>query len=147
MISDALDAIPVIRGSVINASAFEKGGKLVLGSFKPGPGAAADDETDQLSSMLIKGIKDTLPGENTHFTFPQDNTQDSDCLLDGTIEDYGRRGHFSHLSVDGVIGLRDTGEKIFLFQTSAMINIKTQNPKTVAYRMGVAIAHFIGGKP
>ena len=49
----------------------------------------------------------------------------------------------AHLSVDGEIWLRETGEKIFLFQTSIMIDLKTQNPKTVAYQIGVAIAHFI----
>ncbi len=117
---------------------------MVLGSFKPGPGAEAGDETDQLSLMMIKGIKDTLLKDSTHFTIPADDPKDSDFYLDGYIEDYGRRGHFYHLSVDGEIWLRDTGEKILLFQTSTMIDIKTQNPKTVAYQIGVAIVHFIG---
>jgi hypothetical protein len=133
----------VITGSLPNPSAFEKGGRLALGSFKPGPGAAADDETDELSSMIIKGIKDTLPAANTHFTIPADDGQDSDFDLEGYIEDYGNKGHSSHLSVDGAIELRETGEKILLFQTSVMIDLKTQNPKTVAYRIGAAIAHFI----
>jgi hypothetical protein len=144
---DPLDATPVITGSVVNASAFEKGGRLVLGSFRAGNGAAADDETDQLSSMMIKGIKDTLPQDNTHFTIPPDDQKDSDCFLEGYIEDYGAtKGHFSRLSVDGEIWLRETGEKIFIFQTSVMINVKTQNPNTVAYQIGVAIAHFIGDR-
>jgi len=139
----SLDATVVVTGSVINASSFEKGGTLLLGSFKPGSGAAADDETDRLSSLMIKGIKDTLPEGKTQFAIPPDDQKDSDFFLEGYIEDYGRRGHFSHLSVDGEIWLRETGEKIFSFQTTTLINLKTQEPAAVAYQMGVAIAHFI----
>ena len=144
IVPDSLDATVVISGSVVNSSASEKGGTLVFGSFKPGAGAAADDETDQLSSMMIKGIKDALPENNKHFTVLTDDQKDSDCFLEGSIEDYGSKGHFSHLSVDGEIWLRETGEKIFWFQTSTLIDLKIQNPKTVAYQIGVAIAHFIG---
>ena len=124
-----------------------------MGSFKPGPGAEANDDTDQLSLMMIKGIKDALPQNSTHFTVSADAQKDPDCFLDGYIDDYGRDPHYSHLklrknqvhlSVSGEIWLRETGEKIFLFQTSIVIDLKTQNPKTVAYQTGVAIARFIG---
>ena len=143
LILGSLDSTVVVTGGVINSSSFEKGGILVLGSFKPGVGATADDETDQLSSLMIKGIKDTFPEGNTQFTIPPDDQKDSDFFLEGYIEDYGRRGHFSHLSVDGEIWLRETGEKIFSFRTTTLINLKTQEPAAVAYQMGVAIAHFI----
>jgi hypothetical protein len=155
ILADSLDATPVVTGSVINASAFEKGGTLVFGSFKAGPGAEAGDETDQLSLMITKGIKETLPEDNTHFSIQADDQKDSDCYLDGYIEDYGRDEHFSHmklrktqahLSVDGEVWLRETGEKIFSFQTAIVIDLKTQNPKIAAYQLGVAIAHFIGSK-
>lgn len=153
LVTESLDATPVITGSVVSPSAFAKGGTLVLGSFKPGPGAEANDATDQLSLMMLKGIHDTLPEDNTHFTLQSDDQKDPDCFLEGYIEDYGREGHLSHikvrkgqvyLSVDGDIWLRETGEKILLFQTSTVIDLKTQNPNSVAYEIGVAIAHFIG---
>jgi hypothetical protein len=153
VISDASGETPLVTGSVVNAAAFGKGGTLILNSFKAGAGAEADDDTDRLSSMMIKGIRDTLPGLNTHFNIPADDQDGSDYFLDGYIEDYGRDKHFSHLtlnknqvhlSVDGEIWLRDTGEKIFLFQTSTVINLKTQDPKSVAYQIGCAIARFIG---
>lgn len=148
-----LKAIPLITGSVVNSSAFEKGGTLVLGSFRAGPGAAADDETDQLSSMMMKGINDTLPALNSHYTIPTNDQKGSDCFLDGFIEVYGRERRITHrklnknqtfLSVDGQIWSRDTGERIFLFQTSYVIDLKAQDPKTVAYQIGVAIANFVG---
>ena len=136
----------MITGGVVNSSAFEKGGTLVLGSFKPGPGAAADDETDQVSLMMIKGIKDTLLKSKTHFTILADDTKDPDFYLEGYVEDYASKGHFARLSIDGEIELRATGERIFIFQTSAGIDLKTQNSETVAYQIGVAIARFIGSK-
>jgi len=145
IVSKPLDENFVVTGEIVNLSAFEKGGTLVLGPFKAGAGAAADDETDKLSLMMIKGIKDALPEDNTHFTISTDDQKDPDCLLEGYIEDYGRvKGHFSRLSVDGQIWLRETGEKIFVFQTSVMINTKKQDPNAVAYQIGEAIAHFIG---
>ena len=154
IVSDSLDAIPVITGSVVNQAAFQKGGSLVLGTFQPGSGAAADDETDQLSSMIIKGINETLPGDHTHFSV-SDDPKDSDCVLEGFIETYGSDPKASHmklrkdqtfLSVDGDIWLRMTGEKIFLFQTSMVIDLKSQNPNTVAYQIGQAVAHYIGSQ-
>jgi len=129
---------------VVNHAAFAKGGTLVLGLFKPGPGAAADAQTDRLSLMLIKGIQETLPNEKTAFTIVEGDPKNTDFLLEGYIEDYNRKGRFYHLSVDGEIGLQTTGEKIFLFQTSFMINIKNQDPMAIAYQMGAAIAHLIG---
>ncbi len=152
IISDSLDATCVITGSVVNSSVFTKGGTLVLGSFKPGTGAAANDETDQLSLMMIKGINETLPKNSTHFIIQADEQNEPDYYLEGYIENYGRDGHIPHLklrknqvllSVDGDIWLRQTGEKIFLFQTTVVIDLKIQNPKTVAYQIGVAIANFI----
>ncbi len=153
IVSKPPEAAFTITGSVANASAFAKGGVLALGAFTAGTGAAADDETDQLSSMIIQGIKDTLPSENTHFTFPSDAMQSTDCFLEGNIDDYGDRvGHVrlkrneKYLSIDGEIWLRSTSEKIFVFGTSTVINTKDQDPKDVAYRIGAAIAHYIGSQ-
>ena len=153
IVADVLDATPVITGSVVNSSAFVKGGSLVIGSFKAGVGAEANDETDELSWMMVKGIRDTLPHENTHLKISTDDQGDSDFELEGYIDDYGRDPHLSHmklrkdqihLAIDGEIWLRDTGEKVILFQTSTVIDLKNQNPKTEAYQIGVAVAHFIG---
>ncbi len=149
--NDRIDT-PVVTGSLINSEAFKKGGALLLGSFKPGEGAAADEKTDRLSLMLIKGIQDALPQEKTHFTIAQDDETNPDLLLEGFIENYGHeriphlvlRKNEVYLSVDGEIWMRETGEKIFSFETHAVINLKDQDPSDVAYQMGVAIARFIG---
>lgn len=153
IVSDFLDSTPVVSGAVINDFAFARGGTLVLGPFKPGTGAAANDETDQLSLMITKGIYDTLSGEHTHFIIQTGDLAQPDCFLEGYIEDYGRQGNILHqklrqnqafLSVNGEIWLRETGEKILSFETSVVIDLKTQSPKTAAYQMGAAIARFIG---
>lgn len=146
VVTGPLDPGPVVTGSVISASAFEKGGTLALGSFKAGPGAEADDETDQLSRTMIKGIKDTLPEDHTRFVLQTNDPKASDFFLDGYIEDYGRKGHLAHLSVDGEIWLRETGEKILSFQTSVVIDFKTRDPGSAAYQIGAAIAKYIGSK-
>ncbi|MBF0571910.1 MAG: hypothetical protein HQL12_08595 [Candidatus Omnitrophica bacterium] len=155
IVSSSADDIPVVTGSVLNSLAFEKGGTLVLGSFKPGTGAEANDETDQLSLMMIKGIKDTLLADNLRFTISEDDQKKSDFYLEGHIEDYGRDVHFTHLklrqnqvhlSIDGEIWLRETGEKVFLFKSSALIDLKIKNSKIAAYQMGVAIARLLGSK-
>ena len=143
IVSNSLDAVPVVSGAVVNADEFQKGGSLNFDSFKPGPGAAADEVTDQLSFMITKGIKDTLPEDNTRFRIPE-AAGDADYTLDGYIEDYGQKGHMAHLSIDGQIWSKASGNKIFVFQTAVLIDLKSQTPKTVAYQIGIAIAHFIG---
>jgi hypothetical protein len=153
IVSDSLDATPVITGSVVNAPALQKGGTVMLGAFSPGPGAAANDDTDELSSMMMKGIKDALPQENTHFIISTDAQKEPDYLLEGSIDEYGHDVHVPHLklhknqnflSVTGDLWFQNTGEKVLLFQTSIVIDPKTQNSNTAAYQIGVAIAHFIG---
>ena len=150
-----MDAVPVVTGSVVDLPAFQKGGTLVLGSFKPGAGAVANDETDRLSAMMIKGIRDTLPGKNSRFTISTEGQENPDCYLDGYIENYGNDIRSTHLklrknqvllSLDGEIWLRETGAKIFFFKTSSIIDLKTQDPKAAAYQTGIAIADFIGSQ-
>lgn len=145
----------MITGSVVDPSSFEKGGTLVLDAFKPGSGTEANDDSDQLSLMMVKGIRDALPAGNTQFTLSTDDQKNSDFVLDGYIDDYGRDKHFTHmnlrktqvhLSMDGEIWLRETGEKVLTFQTSTVIDLKKQDPKTVAYQIGVTIAHYIASK-
>ena len=153
--SDSLDATPVITGSVVNSSEFAKGGMVALDSFKPGPGAAANDDTDQLSVMLIRGIRDTLPASRARFSVQTGHQDDSEYILEGNIESYGREGHAARsklgknqvfLAIDGNIWLRETGEKIFLFQTSVIIDLKTQSPAAMAYQIGAAVARYIGSR-
>jgi len=135
--------VPEVTGSLVNKTAFERGGSLVVGVFKPGSGAAANEETDGLSSMLMKGVKETLINRNARFTVAAPDQNNSEFALDGYIQEYTAKGHKAHLSLDGEIYLRETGEKVFLFQTSFRFNTKNQDPMVVAYRMGEAIADRI----
>ncbi len=153
--ADSLNATPVVTGSVINPSAFAKGGMLFLGAFKPGRGAAADAETDEASSMIVKGISDVLPAVNTSFIVSTDPEQQPEYLLEGHIEEYGRPKSSSGpklrkdqvvLSVNGEIWIWKTGEKICSFQTSVTLDRKKDDPRVIAYQIGVAISHFIRSK-
>ena len=87
IVSQALDAIPAVTGSIINPSVFDTGGTLALGTFKPGANASADDQTDKLSSMIIKGFKDVFSSQSNHFTLQKGNINDSDAVLEGFIAD------------------------------------------------------------
>ena len=152
IIADSLDATPVISGAVVNASLMARGGSLVLGAFKPGAGAVADDQTDQISGMILKGIRDALPENAPAFKIQSNSKATPDYILEGIIENYGRTGPSPHplrknqifMSVDGNIWLTQTGEKILLFRTSIIIDLKTQNSISEAYQVGAAIARFIG---
>jgi hypothetical protein len=146
IVAQPLDTSPTVTGSILDSSAFAKGGTLLLDAFRAGPGAAADDETDQLSRLMIKGIKEVLSNDK-HFTVILDRQQDSDYFLEGYIENYGRlKGHLNQFTVDGNIWLRSTGDKVFLLQSSVTIDLKKQDPRTVAYQMGQAIGSFIQSK-
>lgn len=150
LVSESLDLVPLVSGSVVNSLAVAKGGHIGLGAFRPGAGAAANEQTDELSQMLVAGIRDSLLSTHTQFTLGKDAQRDPDCILEGTIENYGRQagailGAHDRMSlvINGNIWLRDTGEKILLFQGSVVIDAKRQDPKTSAYQMGVAVARFI----
>ena len=141
-----------VTGSVINAQSFHKGGTLALSAFKPGPGAAANEQTDRLSLMLIKGIKESLSQHNTPFMLADGNDNSPNFVMAGYIEDYAQspgvsrhilRKNEAALSVDGEIWFQETGEKVFIFQGVTNINLKKEDPMAKAYQLGRAIGDAI----
>lgn len=142
----------LVSGAVIDEPVLLKGGSLVLASFKPGPGAEANDQTDKISVMLIKGIEEVLATNDVPFILKEgQEDEDADFVLDGFIEEFTRSGKMSrlmlknqaHLSVDGGIWSQLSGTKVLVFSSSAIINMKKEKPVDVAYRMGRAIGRYI----
>ncbi len=144
--------IPV-TGSVVDSTVLAKGGLMAFAEFKPGPGAVADEQTDKISLMLIKGIRESLLTHASSLSLiDADQLDRADFLLEGHIEEFSRSGKLSrlvmrkneaYLAVDGEIWRQDSGAKVLVFATSAIINVKKQKPAEVAYQMGLAIGDFI----
>src|SRR4029079_12226566 len=54
-----------VTGAVMDSEILAQGGDLALVPFKAGDQAEANDETDRISMMILKGIKDSLDQQNT----------------------------------------------------------------------------------
>ena len=139
-----------VSGDIVNASRLNSGGKLGLAVFKAGPGAQSDEQLDQISLMLIKGINERLQEHQTSLIVTDDEDS-ADLILQGYVEEFFQPGKFDRwvkhknrcrLSVSGEIWQRDTGTKVLTFASSQTIPLKAQH-LDIAYRMGQAIGDFI----
>ncbi len=151
--SSSFAATIPVSGSVVDSTSLLAGGLLAFAEFKPGPGAVADEQTDRISLMLIKGIKDAMSVHTSALSIAgEDQLNQADFLLDGHIEEFSKSGKLSrlvmrknevYLSVEGEIWRQESGAKVLVFSSSAVINVKKEKPAEVAYQMGKAIGDFI----
>jgi len=121
---------------------FEKGGTLLLGSFKRGPARQLMMRLTDCLRWWSRGSRIPCLKARRSLLFHQMIKKIRIFFSRGLYWRLWARGHFSHLSVDGEICFGRLGEKYFLFQTTTLINLKI---KTCSRCLsdGCAIAHLL----
>jgi len=138
---DTAVPLPEFSGNVVDAAKLKTAAKLGFSSFRAGPQAAADDQLDRLSLMLIKGIKDSLEAKKVSLA-TTDQEEGADVVMDGYIEEFSRK----RFSVSGELWDKETGAKVLVFGASRVLRPKKDNPMDTAYEVGTVIGDYIAAQ-
>jgi hypothetical protein len=140
-------------GKVIKPNEFKKGGSLVILPFKAGENAAAGQQLDRVSLMIVKGMIDYLAQEKTPFTVLTTEEQGKpDLIIDGYINNFTEPGRMKRwvmqnknavLAVDGYMEIPATKERILIFQHQRSIVDRKKDGLSLAYAMGQDLGRFI----
>jgi hypothetical protein len=141
-----------VGGIVLDQSLLSQGGDLALGPFKPGDQAEANDETDRISSMILKGIKDYFDSQHTSLHVVDATQTHPKFVLEGYIHEFSKAGKMSRmmmrpnkdvLRIEGEIWLIPSGQRLAGFSANKKFDPKKEKPFDVAYALGHDIAEFI----
>jgi hypothetical protein len=144
-------AAPEVTGSALEEKVLS--GKLALTPFRAGPKAFANEETDQISMMALRGIKESLDEQSTSITVVDTEGTKPDIALQGYIEEYSKSGRMSRMMlkanknsmiIEGEVWLISTGQRLLVFTAKKKFNPKKEKPLNVAYQLGRGIGEFIG---
>ena len=96
--------------TLVDAAALKSGGKIAFTPLKAGARASADEQSDRVSLMIIKGIVNRLAqgGTSLIVAAPED---EPNLVFQGYIEELSRR----RLAISGEIWLSSTGAKVLTF--------------------------------
>ncbi len=145
--------LEAVKGIVLNSAILAQGGNLALVPFRAGSSAEANEETDHLSMMILKGIKEGIEAQKTSLQIVDASETQPKIALQGYIEEFAKTGKLSRmmmrpnrdsLSLVGEVWLVSNGERLVNFTANKKFNPKKQKPVDIAYDLGKEIGDFIG---
>ncbi len=136
-----------------DAGLLKAGGKIAFTPFKAGAQAAADDQLDRVSLIIIKGITDRLAQSKTSLAVvtPQ---EEPDLVFGGYVDELAQNSRYQRLVlrrgkgrlvISGQIWLSSTGAKVANFAAYAHLDAY-QDVTGAAYELGLSLGNEIAGK-
>ncbi|MBI3314746.1 MAG: hypothetical protein HYZ86_02215 [Candidatus Omnitrophica bacterium] len=113
--------------TLVDAAALKSGGKIAFTPLKAGARTSADEQSDRVSLMIIKGIANRLAQARTSLIIaaPED---EPNLVFQGYIEELSQNGRLKRLvlrrgkgrlAISGEIWLSSTGAKVLTFAGDA----------------------------
>lgn len=109
--------------TLVDVVALKSGGKIAFTSLKAGPRTSADERSDRVSLMIIKGVTERIAQSRTSLIVA-DGKNEPDLVFQGYIEELSQNGRLKRLvlrrdkgrlSISGEIWLSSTGAKVLTF--------------------------------
>ncbi len=107
----------------VDAAALKSGGKIAFTPLKAGPGTSADEQSDRVSLMIIKGITERIAQSRTSLIVAGGDNEPA-LVFQGYIEELSQNGGLKRLvlrrdkgrlAISGEIWLSSTGAKVLTF--------------------------------
>ena len=147
-------AIPFVRhGKIIQKDRLAEGGRLLIVPFNAGEGAAASDELDRLSLLIVKGISSVLgDGQSSFFLVFAGEADTADRLIQGHVVRMGTEGGWifwkrkKFIGVEGQLIDRTDHRVILEFSHYRETVQKDQPLDSLALLIGEVIGRFLKGE-
>lgn len=141
----------VKAGKVIDARRLNKGGKLLVVPFSAGANVAADDRSDKIALMIVKGVAEEL--KETPFEVLDDATaHEAQLVITGHVTAGGEPSKWTRwvpgktrntVSVEGRMADAASGATVLVFTHSAQASTRRKDYAQSGYDIGRDIGRFI----
>lgn len=138
---------------IIDKDALQKGGKLLIVPFKPGAGVAADEETNRIALMFVKGMTEAVEtGSSSLKIVASGEAADADFIIKGyitkTAEIKGMKRWLPgsgkiQLGIEGKIVDVRTDLIVYHFSRNQIAQKKEKDFKAMAYDLGKEVGQFV----
>ncbi len=142
----------VKTGKVIDVERLKKGGKVLVVPFSAGVNVTADERSDKIALMIVKGIADELK-EGRFQILSDENAQEADLIITGHVTGAARPSKWSWwffkrsqntVSVEGRMADAASGAAVLVFTHSARASAREKDHAQLGYDIGKDIGRFIG---
>lgn len=143
----------VKTGKIIDAERLKRGGKLLIVPFKAGVDVEANEQSDKIALMIVKGIADELKEHGPSFQIlGSDNAQKADFIMTGYVTTVAEPSRLARwilmksqrtLSVEGRMVEAASNKTIMFFTDSAHAGRRDQWPAQPGHDIGNDIGRFI----
>lgn len=141
----------VKAGKVIDARRLNKGGKLLVVPFSAGANVAADERSDKIALMIVKGVAEEL--RETPFEVLDDATaHEAQLVITGHVTAGGEPPKWTRwvpgktrntVSVEGRMADAANGATVLVFTHSAQASARRKDYAQSGYDIGRDIGRFI----
>ena len=147
----AVDNTFVKTGKVIDAARLKNGGKLLVVPFPAGVNVAADERSDTIALMIVKGIADEL--KETRFQVLDDaSARQADLVITGHVTAVGGPARWDKwllkksentVTIEGRMVDAASSATVLIFTHSIQAPARRQDQPQLGYDIGKDIGRFI----
>lgn len=141
----------VKTGKVIDAPRLKKGGKLLVIPFPAGVGVVANDRSDKIALMIVKGIADEL--KKSQFAVLNDaNAHEAELLITGHVTGIGKPSKWKRwllqttqdtVSIEGRMVDAASKANVIVFTHSAQTLAREKDHAQLGYDIGKDIGLYL----
>ena len=141
----------VKAGKVIDAPRLKKGGKLLVIPFPAGVNVVANERSDKIALMIVKGIADQLK-ESRFQVLNDQNAHEADLIVMGHVTADGAPSKWDQwflrkarnaVGVEGRIADAASNAAVLIFAHSAQASGRREDHAQLGYDIGRDIGRFI----
>ncbi|MCD4781912.1 MAG: hypothetical protein K8S27_15405 [Candidatus Omnitrophica bacterium] len=138
---------------IIDQNRLFQGGKIYVKFFQPGVGVLANEQSDKLSLMILRGIGVMINETSGSFQIIlEENYKEADLIIDGHLVEVGStpkwHGWFMRpdkgsVEIKGRLYEKESGKVIAIFKEHMDFNRKKKSFEEIALILGQNIGSFL----
>ena len=143
----------VETGKILDGAALRKGARVLIVPFKAGAGVPANENSDRIALMIVKGIADAFTESgSTLQVLGAENAHEADFVMTGHITEIAMPSKFDRwlfktprnaVGVEGRLTGAASKEIVLVFTDRIQEHSRKKNHDQLGYDVGKDIGRFI----
>ena len=136
---------------IVDAERLKKGGKLLVVPFPSGANVMADQRSDKIALMIVKGIADELK-ESRFKVLDNTNAQEAELIITGHLTGVEKSFKWNHwllktpqntVSIEGRMVDATSNATVAVFMHTTKASAREKDPAQLGYDIGRDIGRYI----